>query len=123
VGSRPGFDIAAVGAAALTGTEHEGRVYDLANPEALTYGEIAEKLPKRSTPVQNVNVPEEAMLEAVLGFGIPRWQADGLIEDYAHYRRGEAATTATGVQDATGAAPRSFNDFACDYASVFSQPT
>lgn len=33
------------------------------------------------------------------------WQADGLIEDYAHYSRGEASEVATGVQDATGKLP------------------
>ena len=44
-------------------------------------------------------------------FGIPEWQADGLIEDYAHYSRGEASVIASGVQDATGKLPRSFEDF------------
>ena len=37
-----------------------------------------------------VDVPPNAMREALLGAGVPAWQADGLIEDYAHYRRGEA---------------------------------
>ena len=37
---------------------------------------------------------------ALLAAGIPPWQADGLIEDYAHYRRGEAAAVADGVRQA-----------------------
>lgn len=41
----------------------------------------------------------------LLDVGLPRWQVDGLIEDYAHYRRGEASTIAMGVQDATGVDP------------------
>ena len=61
--------------------------------------------------------PPEAMLSALLGFGIPQWQAEGLIEDYAHYRRGEATSIATGIQDAIGKQPRSFYDFARDYVS------
>jgi hypothetical protein len=67
-----------------------------------------------------VDVPEEAMMEALLNVGLPRWQVDGLIEDYAHYRRGEASTIATGVHDATGVPPHSFDHFARDYAPAFS---
>lgn len=54
---------------------------------------------------------------------MPVWQADGLIEDYAHYSRSEAAELACGVQDATGKPPRSFEDFASDYAKAFSETT
>jgi len=61
------------------------------------------------------------MREALLGFGIPEWQADGLIEDYAHYRRGEASTISTSVRDVTGHPPHSFADFARDYKQVFLQ--
>jgi hypothetical protein len=40
------------------------------------------------------------MRETLISFGVPEWQTDGLIEDYAHYRRGEASTIASGVKDA-----------------------
>ena len=53
-------------------------------------------------------------METLLAVELPRWQAEGLIEDYAYYRRGEASSIATGVQDATGTQPRSFDDFARD---------
>ncbi len=56
-------------------------------------------------PIAFVDVPPEAMRSALLGAGRPPWQADGLIEDYAHYRRGEASAVAPGVRDATGGAP------------------
>ena len=46
-------------------------------------------------------------------------QVSALIEDYAHYRRGEASSVASGVIDATGTAPRSFDDFARDYRQAF----
>jgi hypothetical protein len=70
---------------------------------------MAEKLSNAvGREIDYVDVPEEAMLSALLSFGVPRWQADGLIEDYAHYRRGEASSIASGVLDATGAVPRSF---------------
>jgi uncharacterized protein YbjT (DUF2867 family) len=114
-------DIAAVAAAALTEEGHAGRTYELTGPEALTHAEMAEKLCTAiGREIQYVDVPPEAMMEALLRIGLPLWQADGLNEDYAHYRRGEASAIATGVQDATGKAPHSFDDFARDYASAFS---
>jgi hypothetical protein len=66
-----------------------------------------------------VNVPPDAMRAALLGAGLPDWQADGLIEDYAHYRRGEASPVTSGVRDATGRSPRTFAEFARDYAPAF----
>jgi len=114
-------DIAAVAAAALTEDGHEGRTYDVTGPESLTHAEMAERLSDAlGRRVEFVNVSPEAMREALIGFGFPTWQADGLIEDYAHYRRGEAAAVASGVQDATGKAPRTFAEFARDYAPAFS---
>jgi len=62
-----------------------------------------------------VDISPEAMRDAMVGFGMPVWQADGLIEDYAHYRRNEAALIASGVQEISKT-PRSFEDFARDYA-------
>ncbi|MBD0275713.1 MAG: SDR family oxidoreductase [Acetobacteraceae bacterium] len=114
-------DIAAAAAAALTGDGHEGRTYDLTGPEALTHAEMAASLSGAlGRPVAFVDVPPEAMLKALLGAGLPPWQAEGLVEDYAHYRRGEASAVGPGVRDATGEPPRSFSAFARDYAPAFS---
>jgi hypothetical protein len=49
----------------------------------------------------------------------PAWQADGLIEEFAMYRRGEAAALEPGVDQALGRQARSFDEFARDYASLF----
>lgn len=114
-------DIAAVAAAALTQEGHEGKTYDLTGPQALSHEEIAGELSGVvGRKISFVDVPPQAMREALSGFKIPAWQADGLIEDYAHYARGEAATIAPGVQDATGQTPRSFETFARDYAALLS---
>ena len=81
---------------------------------------MAEKLSRAlNRQIQYVDVPPEVMREALLNAGLPTWQADGLIEDYAHYRRDEAAAIEEGVQDATAKPPHTFDDFARDYASVF----
>ena len=67
-----------------------------------------------------VDVPSEAMRAALLGMGVPVWQTDGLIEDYAHYTRDEASAIKSGVKDATGNPARTFSAFAKDYARAFS---
>jgi uncharacterized protein YbjT (DUF2867 family) len=114
-------DIAAVAAAALTKSDHTGKTYDITGPEALTHAEMASQLSAAlGKQVTFVDIPEQAMRDALVGFGFPEWQADGLIEDYAHYRRGEAATISTSVQEVTGHPPRSFATFANDYKQAFS---
>src|SRR5829696_2007629 len=114
-------DNADVAVAALTESGHEGKVYDLTGPQALTHAEMAEGLSEAlGRQVAFIDIPPEAMREALLGIGFPVWQAEGLVEDYAHYRRGEAAAVTSGVEDATGKAPRSFEEFARDYAATFS---
>src|SRR5918993_2448598 len=114
-------DNAEVAVAALTEPGHEGKIYELTGPQALTHAEMAEGLSKAlGRQVAFVDIPPEAMRDAFLGFRAPEWPGDGLGEDYAHYRRGEAEAVTSGVQDALGKAPRSFEEFARDYAPMFS---
>jgi uncharacterized protein YbjT (DUF2867 family) len=114
-------DIADVAIAALTEPGHEGKIYDLTGPQALTHTKMAEDLSETlGRQVSFIDIPAEAMRNALLGLGFPEWQAEGLIEDYAHYRRGEAEAVTFGVQDAIGKAPRRFEEFTRDYAAMFS---
>ncbi|HEX6996763.1 MAG TPA: SDR family oxidoreductase [Gammaproteobacteria bacterium] len=116
-------DIASAAAAALVDEEgHEGQIYNLTGPEALSHREMAEKLSAAlGRQIDFVDVPPDAMRKALIEAGVSVWQADGLIEDYAHYSRGEAAEVTTGVHDATGGLPRTFDNFASDYADAFSR--
>lgn len=114
-------DIAAVAAEALTGNGHENKIYDLTGPEALTHQQIAEHLSEAlGRPIQYINVSPGDMQQALLSAGFPEWQAEGLIEDYAHYSRGEASVISGAVQEVTGKAPRDFKRFTYDYAAGFS---
>jgi uncharacterized protein YbjT (DUF2867 family) len=113
-------DIAAVAAAALTELGHENQVYNLTGPAALTHAEMAAHLAAAvGYPVAFVDVPPTALRGYLAQAGFPEWQIEGLLEDYAHYHRGEAAVVAAGVQQATGQPPRDFAAFARDYASAF----
>jgi uncharacterized protein YbjT (DUF2867 family) len=110
-------DIASAALTALVEKGHEGQIYNLTGPQALSHREMAEK-PSQAlgSRIDFVDVPPESKRKTLIKVGLPVWQADGLIEDYAHSSRGEAAEVATGVQDATGRPPRLFDDVAGDYA-------
>ncbi len=113
-------DLAAVAVAALTEPGHDNKTYTLTGPEALTHAEIAGKISVAlGREVSFVNIAPEQMRAAVIGFGFPEWQADGLIEDYAHYQRGEAGDISTDIVSITGSPARSFDTFIGDYAVRF----
>jgi uncharacterized protein YbjT (DUF2867 family) len=113
-------DVASVAVAALTHTRHEGKTYDITGPEALTHAEMAAQLSQMlERPVTFVNLPEQVFREELRRLHVPDWQADGLIEDYAHYRRGEASDISNAVEEATGQPPHSFREFARDNRAAF----
>ncbi|RSN22461.1 NAD(P)-dependent oxidoreductase [Amycolatopsis sp. WAC 04169] len=112
-------DIAAAAAVVLTDAGHTGRTYTLTGPRAVTHTEIADALSMvmgRSIVFHDTSADQFA---AALNGLLPPWQVDGLIEDYAHYARGEAAEVHTSVADLTGNPARDVTDFARDYAAAF----
>ena len=113
-------DIAAVAAAALTEGGHVGKTYTVTGPDAVAHAEIATELGNAiGRTVRFESIPPEAFLAAVTGAGMPKWQAEGLVEDYAHYDRGEASAVSPDVAQITGTSPRSLHDFAHDYSDAF----
>ncbi|SHK94495.1 Uncharacterized conserved protein YbjT, contains NAD(P)-binding and DUF2867 domains [Chitinophaga jiangningensis] len=113
-------DIAAVAAWVLTTTHWHNQVLDITGPESLSHYELAEMLSVvTGKSIRYIDVPPADMLQAVLSLGFPQWQAEGLIEDYAHYARGEAAAVSNAVQQVTGRPARSFAEFISDNAGYF----
>jgi len=116
-------DLADVAVAALTGSQHDNKNYSLTGPEGLTFGEMAKELSAAlGRTITFVDVPPEAMRGALADLGLPAWQADGLLEEFAMYRRGEATAVESGVVEALNRGPRSFGEFARDYAPLFDVP-
>jgi len=112
-------DIAAVAAVALTEPGHEGATYTLTGPAAITHAQMAAALAAAlGREVTFVDVPPEAFAGSLRGI-LPPWQVEGLLEDYAHYRRGEAASVSPAVAEITGRPPRDVQQFARDYAPAF----
>jgi uncharacterized protein YbjT (DUF2867 family) len=113
-------DIASIAALTLTESGHEGKTYDITGPEPLTHVEMADQLSHAlGKPVEYLDVSPEAMRETLLGAGMPVWRANGLLEDYERYRRGEADMVASTVSDLTGSEPITFFQFAQDYIERF----
>ncbi len=114
-------DIAAVAAEALTSEGHQNKIYNLTGPEALTHQQMATLLSQAlGKPVAFTDVPPDAMLQGLLSAHLPQWMAEGLIEDYAHYARGEASVITNDIQNVTGRPPYDFKTFANDYKTAFS---
>jgi uncharacterized protein YbjT (DUF2867 family) len=116
-------DIAAVAAVTLTEAGHEGATYTLTGPDSITHLQIAAALSSAlGREVSFMDVPPEAFAAGVQGI-LPPWQVEGLVEDYAHYRRGEAAPVSPAVAQVTGTRPVDIQQFARDYASAFAGVT
>jgi uncharacterized protein YbjT (DUF2867 family) len=112
-------DIGAVAAAALSESGHTGRTYTLTGPRPITHTEIAQALGVAlGREVAFVDMSPEAFAQVLTGI-LPDWQIDGLVEDYAHYRRGEAAAATTTVHDIIGRPGITIEQFAADYADRF----
>jgi uncharacterized protein YbjT (DUF2867 family) len=112
-------DIADVAATALTEQGHAGQTYTITGPAAVSHGEIAAALSRAAgRDITFVDVPPEAFADSLRDV-LPPWQVDGLVEDYAHYARGEAETIHPAVAEVTGHEPRDIDQFARDYADAF----
>lgn len=107
-------DVAAVAAVVLTEPGHEGQVYDVTGPEALSYADVAAKVSQAlGRSVQYVNVPDEATRQALRGFGLSEWFAGALVDLYKDYKRsgvrGYAAAVTDTVRRLTGKPARSLD--------------
>ncbi|HET9255187.1 MAG TPA: SDR family oxidoreductase [Pseudonocardiaceae bacterium] len=110
-------DVATVAAVVLTGDGHEGRTYSLTGPEALTYHDVARELSAvTGRSVNYVGISDSVAREAMVGDGLPEWLADQIVLLWGALRRGAVATTTDVFRALTGHEPRTFADFARDFA-------
>lgn len=89
-------DYAAAAVAVLTGSGHEGKVYELAGDTGFTKGELAAAAAKISAkPVAYQDLPEAAYAEALVSVGVPQVFANLLADSDVGVARGE-------LDDSTG---------------------
>jgi uncharacterized protein YbjT (DUF2867 family) len=107
-------DIAAVAATLLTQPRHEGDIYEVTGPEALSYHDVASKLSySLGRTISYVDVPGDAVRQALLGFGLGEWLVGALVDLYQDYRHsgadGYASQLTDTVQRLTGRPARTLD--------------
>jgi uncharacterized protein YbjT (DUF2867 family) len=113
-------DIAEVAATVLTTSGHEGKVYPITGPEALSMSEVAERLSAATgKAIRYMNVAPEEAKKAQLAAGMPPHLADALAELFAERRRGMEATVWPTIETVFGWRPTSFAAFATRNAAIF----
>ena len=117
-------DIAAVAAATLTQPGHTGKKYVVTGSEALSYREATEILGQAiGRPLRFVDEPFDQARARLTRAGQPAWLVDSLLAIAAYQRAGGPTETITSVvADLTGKPPRTFAEFARDYAARFQRP-
>ena len=92
----------------------------MTGPEAISNREAAERLSTvLGRPIECVEVSFEDARQAMVGGGMPEWQAAGVIELARLQEAGYAAVLTNGVAEATGRGSRRFEEFARAYESAF----
>lgn len=113
-------DIAEVAAAILTSEGHEGKIYPLTGPEALTMAEVAERLSAvLGKSIRYVNVAPEEARQANLSRGMPPYLADALVELFAERRRGKESRVSPVIPEVFGWQQTSFEAFARRNIAIF----
>lgn len=113
-------DIARVAARVLTTSGHDGRIYDITGPEALTYDQAAGILTAvLGEKVRFRGLTDDEARTDMLARGLPPGYADALIEVSRAYRNGGVERVTSAVSDLTGRPPVSFETFVRDHQAVF----
>jgi len=113
-------DIAGVVAKVLTENGHENKIYNITGEESLTHFQMAEIFSRiLKTEIRYIDLNSEQMHGALTVAGFPEWQIGGLIEDYAHYARGEASEISNTVSNITGKPSIGFEQFVNDHLKFF----
>lgn len=113
-------DIAEAAFKVITNEGHEGKSYILTGPEAISFSDIARIFSKvLDKEVKYVNVPGDASFQAMTGMGVPEWIAKGYVELSEGFSENFANSTTKNVEILTGHPARSFEQFANDFAQVF----
>jgi uncharacterized protein YbjT (DUF2867 family) len=113
-------DIAAIVVKTLTDDKHNGKVYTITGPEALSQYQVAEILSNATTKKINyVDIPEEEFQRRKKEIGLNDWWVNLMIEAFYSFREGYHSRVSSTVEEVTGKKPISFSKFAKDYSQAF----
>jgi uncharacterized protein YbjT (DUF2867 family) len=113
-------DISAVAAALLTSDGFANREFDLTGQQALDHDEVAAILSKAAgRTIGYTDITPEAMLQGLLGAGMPKDYAQSLLEIFGFFKAGHAERATDAVLTITGQPPRTFEQYAEDYRAIW----
>lgn len=113
-------DIGAVAARLLTKSGHEGRAYEITGPEALNFGQIAEKLSTQlGKSVTYSRISDAMAWQTMIAGGIPAWLAHAYLTLFQFHRQGGAAALTGFAEILTGCPPRSLDAFITENIQMF----
>lgn len=114
-------DIAAIAIAALTQPGHENSTYEITGPQAISYDDVARTISTAiGRHVEYVNISPEQSREAMLSRGLSESAAEDVLMFQHFYSQGFASMVTPEIFRLTGRDPISFDQFAHDYADIFS---
>ena len=112
-------DIAAVAVRALTEPGHEGAIYQLSGPEALSYDQMAEELSLAlNRVIRHISLPPADLKAAMLAEGMPEAIADRMLDLERYFHENHASRVTGDIKRVTGREPRRFADFARETAAT-----
>lgn len=112
-------DIAEVAAALLTEDGHDGQIYEMSGPQALTFGEAVDIIGRASgRKVRYRDVTEEEYLDLLRRDGTDPVEAKTLAAMFSVMRRGDLRSPASGVREVLGREPLDFTTYAVRAAAA-----
>ena len=112
-------DIAAVAVSALMSSGHEGKIYTLSGPEALTYDDIADELSNAlGRGIRHVSVAPEDLKSGMLSEGMPEAIADRMLDLERYFREDRASSVTDDVRQVTGRAPGRLAEYVGETAAT-----
>jgi NAD(P)H dehydrogenase (quinone) len=105
-------DIARAGGAVLTSDGHEGKIYNLTGPEALTTADLCSAVAAvTGKPVADSRATDEAYLDACAKDQIPEFLAGLLLTMYHAIRRGFMNVVTDDIETLTGKPAERFEEY------------
>jgi uncharacterized protein YbjT (DUF2867 family) len=113
-------DIAAVAARALSEDGHEGKVYDITGPAAVSYADIAAAFSAvLGKPVAYVDVPLEAATASMVQAGMEPWRAEAINELNVALKQGRLEGVTDVVKRVGHKDPVTLEQFVRTHAAAF----
>jgi len=113
-------DIASVAVHALTKPGHDGKIYPLTGPEALTVREQVSILAKAiEQSIAVVSIGDDTARDVMVRSGMPTYLIEALLPFSPAIRSGAASQVMSTVEEVTGKRPRTFVEWAHENVALF----